>query len=106
MHHSVRVNIFHNSNMSSDNVYLDINCIKCPVCYKIFTNPFIVNCRSKCIICEYCLVNIFQFQTTSLQNERKDKEVEEMEKCVCNTMANRRQCKPAVGIDRIIKNVK
>ena len=50
-------------------------------------------------------MNIFQFQTTSLKNERKDKEVEEMEKWACNTMANRRQCKPAVGMDRIIKNV-
>ena len=90
--------------MSSDNIYLDVKCLECPVCYKIFTNPFIVNCRSKCIICEGCLVNIFQ--TTNLQNERKDKEVEEMEKCVCNTLANRRQCKPAVGMDRIIKNVK
>ena len=89
---------------NTDNIYLSVQCIECPVCYKIFTNPFIVNCESKCIICEECLMNLFQ--TTNLQIDPTDGEVEEMEKCICNTYANKRQCVPAIGMKRIIMNVK
>ena len=89
---------------NTDNIYLSVQCIECPVCYKIFTNPFIVNCEGKCIICEECLMKMFK--TTNLQIDPTDGEVEEMEKCICNTYANKRQCVPAVGMKRIIMNVK
>ena len=52
------------------------------MCYKIFTNPFIVNCESKCIICEQFLMNMFQ--TENLQIDPIDGEVDEMKKCICN----------------------
>ena len=88
---------------NTDNIYLSVKCIECPICYEIFTNPFIVNCEAKCIICEECLMKMFK--TTNLQIDPNG-EVEEMEKCICNTWANRRQCVPAIGMKRIIMNVK
>ena len=88
----------------TNNIHLSVKFIECPVCFKIFTNPFIVNCSSKCIVCERCL--IIMFQTTNLQSDTTDGDVQELEKCICNTYANKRQCVPAIGIDRIIKNAK
>ena len=89
---------------NTDNIYLSVKCIECPICYEIFTNPFIVNCEAKCIICEECLMKLFK--TTNLQIDPTDGEVEEMERCICGTWANKRKSIPAVGMKRIIMNVK
>ena len=49
------------------------------------------------------------FPSTNLQidiTDTTDSEGEETEKCTCNKYANRRQCVPAIGMKRIIMNVK
>ena len=83
-------------------INIDISHLKCPVCMDIFEEPVITPCPDGCIVCKKCLTNWWD-GLTPLNN---DDEVEKMKRCFCGVMTIKYKYTRAVGIERLIKNVK
>ena len=82
------------SYMTSVNVEIKLNHFNCMICLDILENPVIVNCPCKCIVCEKCISEYWKMQ------------IQEVKRCICNSegiIAS--ECREAIGLSRIIKNI-
>ena len=95
------------SYMTSVNVEIKLNHFNCMICLDILENPVIVNCPCKCIVCEKCISEYWKMQILPKKQSGKEcDEVQEVKRCICNCegiLAS--ECREAIGLSRMIKNI-
>ena len=76
---------------------------KCRVCTENYSDPIILDCPCKCILCKKCLKLHWEMEIHP--NDFKSYEVEISKKCLHNYFVSVNKCVKATGLSKVMEDI-